>query len=35
MEDNDGEKKLDLKHAMKILFGGLRNVEYVYKITPC
>ena len=35
MEDNVIETKLNLKHALKNFFGGLCNVEYVYKITPC
>ena len=35
LEDKDIEKNLNLRHALKELFGGMWNVEYVYKITSC
>ena len=34
LEDKDTETKLNLKHALKTVFGGLCAVEYVCKITP-
>ena len=34
MEGNDRITDLNLKHALKNVFGGLCTVEYVYEITP-
>ena len=35
LEDNDKDTKLNLRHALKRIFGGQCIVEYVYKITSC
>ena len=33
--DKDIETKLNFRHSLRIVFGGLCTVEYVYKKTPC
>ena len=35
LEDKERETDLNLRHDLKVLFGGQRTVEYVYKMTPC
>ena len=35
LEDKERDTNLNLKHALKYLFGGQCTVEYFYKITPC
>ena len=35
LEDKEGETNMNLRYALKDLFGGQCTVECVYKITPC
>ena len=35
LEDKDIRRNINMRHALKCLFGGLCTVTYVYKITPC